>query len=401
MSVTTGQNAPASPPPGIVITDAPPPANQPPAPPPANEGEGEGEDNYVDTASTIAERARAADALIARLREGQNQPPANQPPANQPPANQPPTPPANQPPEPPPAGDDVAELRRRLAAAEHDASTWRGRHGAETKRLSDAVADLTAKLEAAVGQKAKDTFAQALEGIQGVTQEESEHYGQEMLTVFTRHAMAQIKPLLDSMAAALRAEFAGLVKPVEDRVQAAQETADERAKREFLEGLTARVPSWGTLDRDPGFNKWLDEPDPLYDVPRRNGLDSAVHRRDHGRAAAFFTAYLDQRGGGAPQVPGGQQPPASATPAANGQGADDQDGRMTLADLAAPGGTRQPGQADGHNPDANGLKRWTRQDIATFYATAYSDPKWKGREAERDRIEREIAKAQREGRVTA
>ena len=58
-----------------------------------------------------------------------------------------------------------------------------------------------------------------------------------------------------------------------------------------------------------------------------------------------------------------------------------------------------PGRSRGTNPSSNSsAKTYTADDIKNFFNDVRSQ-KYKGRETERDRIERDIFAAQREGRI--
>ena len=50
------------------------------------------------------------------------------------------------------------------------------------------------------------------------------------------------------------------------------------------------APDWETLNKDPGFLKWLSEMDPLTGVERKRMLNDAVATFGGQRVASFFTA---------------------------------------------------------------------------------------------------------------
>lgn len=405
----------------ITITDAGPPPAPPAAPPqadpryqPGQPPEAAGteprERDFTPLEETIRTNATRADEMIRALAEGRDpyaQPAGDgdldlTPPGSVPTTGQNPPPPTIPPTNPDSAPTSESDLAERLRRAEAEASTWRGRHNAETKRLADEIAELRQQLDAASAKRAKDGLAEVLGEVKGATPEEVENYGEAMLDVAARYVMPRVREMVERAVMGLRAEITEQLQPVTGRVDHVAMTVEEQAKARFLSGLDEHCPTWRTLDTDAGFNGWLDQPDPMFGVARREGLDRATQNRDAARVAAFFNAYLNQRGGGAGAVPGGgTNRPASAgtgrpqgAPAPAGQ----DDGPPTLADLAAPGGGRRQSTAatDG---GAGQPKVWTRQEISAFYAQVGRGD-WAADPVRRDRVEREIARAQREGRVS-
>lgn len=391
--------------PTIAMQDAPPPPSNPEGgannPPPSPDAP------FVPFSERVKSDAAAADAAIRALAEGRD--PRNpDAPAPQPsPVPQIPPQNGNQPPQaqqPVTIPDDhpaLAALRAELARAQNIADTERGRREAEVRRANERMAELSAQVEALTGKKAKDALADAIGDHPGLSAEQVETYGEDMLKAVAAYIMPTIISTVRKAVDGLRAEFKEHVAPVAERVQHVEETAAQRAEREFVEALDRALPAdpdngrpgWRATDNDPAFTAWLNEEDPISGLIRRSALDKHVANRDAARVAVIFNAFLGQRGGGSvQQPPGGTAHPAPAGGnAPGGQGSDN----PTLADLAAPGGSRR--QSDGAD-GAPQPKVWSRQEITDFYRDVGRGT-YRDKPQERDRMEREIARAQREGRV--
>ena len=129
------------------------------------------------------------------------------------------------------------------------------------------------------------------------------------------------------------------------------------------------------------FQEWLLKTDPLTGISRQTYLDDAQRSLDAGRVSAFFRTWLESTGQATAQSTGSAPPPPQANP--------------ELQKQVAPGRSRSAG-----TPQTNQGKVYSRDDIAKFFDDVRSG-KYKGREQERSRIERDIFAAQRENRIQA
>ena len=146
---------------------------------------------------------------------------------------------------------------------------------------------------------------------------------------------------------------------------------------------------WLALDTDPGFNSWLQDIDPFSGARRLDMLRAAYTAGDSVRTGRFFKAYLQEHTDYRQPTQGlpSQTPMPGYT---NGNGA----GRVDLASFAAPG--RASNATPG--PGAPERRIWTNRDIQAFYDGRIRG-RYRGREAEADRIERDILAAAAEGRI--
>jgi hypothetical protein len=297
-------------------------------------------------------------------------------------------PPVDGPPAPPAAPSELEDLRAQLKKLDQELRTWRGRYEAELPRERETRQALEARvqeLQAEIGPKRDDA-----PGYTAPSQEELDTYGKDLFDIAERLIMPKVASMLADAEKRLVSKIESVTYDVGATKQEVAKTAFDR----FKDRLTERVPNWTEIDSSAGFTEWLDEVDPLYAVPRRNGLTASVQAHNDEVTARFFTAYLNQQGAGgsrgttaaAPAPVVGTEPSAAAPQPASGP---------KLEDFAAPG---KPTSSQASDPAQPGPKIWKVSEIQDFYREvgrgAYRD-----RGEEKTRIEREIATAQKEGRT--
>jgi hypothetical protein len=148
------------------------------------------------------------------------------------------------------------------------------------------------------------------------------------------------------------------------------------AENTFWSELSAIVPDWREINANQGFHSWLLEVDPLSGMNRQTYLDVAQGQLDAYRVGEFFRTWQSSNGNSAAQQPRN----VAAT---------------QLEKQIAPGRGRTTSSAT----TGNEAKSYSRTDIAKFFDDVRKGM-YKGKEQERDRIERDIFAAQREGRIT-
>lgn len=151
------------------------------------------------------------------------------------------------------------------------------------------------------------------------------------------------------------------------------------AQDQFWGNLTRLVPNWQEVNRDEAFHSWLLEVDPMAGVTRQSMLEAAQGRLRADNVAAFFTAWMNATG---KYKPNNGAPPAAKSPS-------------ELEKQVAPGRSRSASA-----PSQGTSKTYSQRDIATFFDEVRKG-KYKGREDERAKIERDIFAAQRDGRIVA
>ena len=258
---------------------------------------------------------------------------------------------------------------------EHRYKSMKGRYDrAETqlRHMSDQITSLqnviaTMQVTAPVGQTNSEMAAERL-----ITAEEENDYGSEFLNVVGKKAKEEMLPIVKGYEAKI-AELEERLKNVGGYVQ-----QDARSRMETM--LDDRVPTWRDINFDQNFISWLKLPDPYSGVIRHEMLKAAYERNDAPRVAAFFNGFLAEE--------------AATDPAREETGRTEAPAKPSLERFAAPG--RAKTAAASGAPAEKPI--FTRANIAKFYADSAAG-KYRGKEAEKDRLEAQIFEAEREGRI--
>ena len=206
-----------------------------------------------------------------------------------------------------------------------------------------------------------------------ITEQDIEDYGDSidvMRRVF-REEMSSKDAEISDLRNLVR-QLQGTVVPQVQQLSQSHAVSNEQR---FWADLQAAVPDWQDVNANREFQAWLLEADPLTGIPRQTYLDDAQRNLDARRVVNFFAAWKG--------MTGGQQ----ARPTRGPQSASE------LERQVAPG----KGRSGGAKPQGE-AKTYSSDDIKRFFSDVQKG-KYKGREAERDRIERDIFAAQREGRI--
>lgn len=270
------------------------------------------------------------------------------------------------------------------------AQRWRtlqGQFNAEVPRLRGANKELQARvaqlenllssLNSAPAASAAPAAPQSVQKL--VTDDDVAEYGEsiDMMRKVTREEVGSLLgkiAQLESTIQHLTTSVSGSVIPKVEHV-ARQQAAS--AEERFWSNLAQRVPNWQQINNDQDFQSWLLEIDPLTNTSRQTHLEIAQRDLDVNRVTAFFNAFTAASGKFAPAA--NAQPTRQAS---------------ELERQIAPGRSRSAGSATGGTT----AKTYTPEDIRKFFDDVRSG-RYKGRETERDRIERDIFAAQRDGRI--
>jgi len=219
-----------------------------------------------------------------------------------------------------------------------------------------------------------------------VTPEDRELYGEELISkvggwanMATQHRFAQ----LEAQNQQLRQE---LSQVKEGQGQTSQHMVQQGVMSQ-LDMDPELAGRWRTINDDTGFNDWLSDFDPYSGQQRLWLLRDAFARGDAVRTGRFFKAYLSEH----------TAPPARlAAPAHTQNGhAPSSAGQMRLDQLVAPGRSASPGASSGASQER---RMWTNREIGAFYRDVQRGV-FRGRDADKDRIEQDIVNAAAEGRV--
>jgi hypothetical protein len=206
-----------------------------------------------------------------------------------------------------------------------------------------------------------------------ITDKDVEEYGDSievMRRVSREEAAAQQRKI---------AELESLVRQMQTNVlprveQVAQKQAYS-AEQLFWTELSTLVPDWRDVNGNTEFHNWLLEVDPLSGTTRQSHLEAAQQAMDARRVANFFSTWKGFNG----------QAIAQSTRNASAS---------QLEKQVAPGRSR----AGSAPTDQSNAKTYSPADITKFFDDVRKGV-YRGKEAERDRIERDIFAAQRDGRI--
>jgi hypothetical protein len=207
-----------------------------------------------------------------------------------------------------------------------------------------------------------------------VTDKDVEEYGEsiDMMRKVTREELGAVAQRI----AAIEATMRQMQVQVVPQVQAVAHRQQLGAEQQFWADLAAAVPNFRQVNDNEAFQSWLLSTDPLTGITRQTYLDDAQRALDARRVASFFRTWLESTGQAAVAQSTGDSP------------------RSELEKQVSPGRSRSTGTP----ANANQGKTYSPQDIQKFFNDVRSG-KYKGREQERSRIERDIFAAQRENRI--
>lgn len=258
--------------------------------------------------------------------------------------------------------------------------TLQGMYNAEVPRLHAQNKDLTQRLQqmeqllSTLSSEQKQTsqdISAAPESL--VSDQDIEEYG-ESIDVMRKVSREEYLPVTQKIAE-LERYLEQLQKNVVPQVNNLTQQYQATTEQQFWSQLSTAVPNWRETNDDPDFQTWLLERDPLVGITRQTMLEDAQRNLDAARVAQFFTTWQELNGG------------VEAKATQNSQRSDE------LEKQVAPGRAR-----NSSSTTASNQKTYSPADIQKFF-TDVQRGKYKGREKERDRIERDIFAAQKDGRI--
>jgi hypothetical protein len=205
-----------------------------------------------------------------------------------------------------------------------------------------------------------------------ITDKDVEEYG-DSIGVMRRAAKEEVATA-NARVASLEQTVKQLQASVVPQVNQITQRQAHNTEQTFWADLSSKVPQWNDINNDADFQSWLLEIDPLTGISRQVYLEDAQQNLDAPRVANFFNSW-----------PGANSVPVAQT---NRKASSDQ-----LEKQVAPGRGRSASSA----VPSEG-QTYSPADIEQFF-TSVRKGKYRGREEERGRIERDIFAAQREGRI--
>lgn len=270
----------------------------------------------------------------------------------------------------PPKGDETEETFERKY------KTLQGMYNAEVPRLHADKRELTNRvqqLEQLFASMSAKPAASAAPVQKHVTEQDVEDYGDsiEVMRKVFREEMSSKDTEIGELRQLVR-QMQGTVVPQVHQLSHNYAVSNEQR---FWAELQAVVPDWQEINGDKEFQSWLLEVDPLTGLARQTYLDDAQRNLDVRRVTNFFTAWKGNTGG------------PSARTDRKAQSASELE-RQISPGKGRAGASRSQGEP----------KTYTPEDIRSFFADVQKG-RYRGKEAERDRIERDIFAAQRQGRI--
>ncbi len=259
--------------------------------------------------------------------------------------------------------------------------TLQGMYNAEVPRLHAQNKELNQRLQhmeqllssLSSEQQSKPAQTEPTEPL--VSDKDVEEYG-ESLDVMRKVSREEYLPVTKKIAE-LENYIEQLQKNVVPQVNNLAQQQQASTEQQFWSQLTNAVPNWRDVNDDPDFQTWLLERDPLVNVTRQTMLEDAQRNLDANRVAQFFSTW--QRMNGSAEAPASQNSQRSSE----------------LEKQVAPGRARSTSSST-----ASDQKTYSPEDIEKFFSDVRKG-KYKGREKERSRIERDIFAAQKDGRIVA
>ncbi|MGE0677769.1 hypothetical protein [Pseudolabrys sp.] len=280
--------------------------------------------------------------------------------------------------EPPPA--DPAGLPTEPKPSEgqedwkHKYQSMKGRYDRLEKRVNE-VLEHNANLErllATTKVRQPDEPSPTVQAPKLITPEEEQSYGDEFLSVVGKKAQEVFLPEVEQLKKRL--------EHLQTKMGAVGEYVAQTDRTRMLDKLNERVPNWKELNTNEQFLEWLSLKDTFSGVTRQDLLNQAYEQNETPRVLAFFEGFLAEEAAVAPR----HNEPAQEQPAPT---------KIPLETFAAPGRAKT---AAAHAPAEKPLI--TRSEITRFY-TDVAAGKYRGRDEEKKRFEKQIFEAEREGRI--
>ena len=265
---------------------------------------------------------------------------------------------------------------------EHRYKSMKGRYdraATQINQLSEQIASLQnviATMQVTQARAPEDDIQPSVSKL--LTPEEENDYGADFLNVVGKKAREELLPLVN--------KYEAKIAQLEAKLQGVDGYVAQDARSRLEQTMDAQVPNWRDINFNPEFIQWLKLPDPYSGAIRHDMLKEAYGRNDSARVANFFKGFLAEE---AAVDPAEKRP--DLTSSANDAQLNE---KIPLETFAAPGRAKTAAatSAPAEKPT------FTRAQIAKFYQDSAAG-KFRGKETERDRIEKQIFDAEREGRI--
>ena len=262
---------------------------------------------------------------------------------------------------------------------EHKYNSLKGRYDQQEdtiRGLNQRLEQMRALVASMETSKARNEQPPSETQFGKLTDKDREDFGEDFLDAASRAAEEKLGPYISKLE--------GMVRQLGGSVQSVADTTAKNAQQNMYAYLDDELPNWRNVNRDQKFIAWCNLQDPYSGAIRMDMLKDAYQKSDAVRVLRFFKGFLSDEAASDPVNRGKPETPAvNRTP-----------GKVPLSEFAAPGRAKAPAATD-----VPGEKETiTRAQIAAFYRDV-NKGKYRGNEAEKNRLEAEIFKAEAEGRV--
>jgi hypothetical protein len=258
--------------------------------------------------------------------------------------------------------------------------TLQGMYNAEVPRLHQQNREMQQRVQsmeqllASLSAQQSAPASQPTQAEKLVSERDVEEYG-ESLDVMRRVSREELIPVAQRLGH-IEQMLQQMQTQVVPQMQAVAHRQQLSSEQQFWADLASVIPNYREINGNESFQSWLLEADPLTGITRQTYLDDAQRGLDARRVANFFRTWLENTG----------QATVAQSTGSNSQ--------SELERQITPGRSRGTGAPA--NP--NKAKVYSPQDIEKFFNDVRAG-RFKGREQERNRIERDIFAAQRENRI--
>lgn len=247
---------------------------------------------------------------------------------------------------------------------------------AELSGLQSVLATMQSAPAAEAAPKAEAEQEQP--GTSGLSPQEVEEYGADLIDIMKKAAKEAVAGELEQ----LRTEN----NTLKQKLGGVSNDMAQSARQELINKLNAEVPNWQAMNTDQTFLDWLKQVDTYAGARRQMLLTQAYEANDAPRVIAFFKGFLTENAAVSPGSASAQQ---AATPPTRQP-------KVDMGSLIAPGTPTPSGSASVNE----GKKLWSNREISQFYQDV-NRGKYRGRDADKQKIEVDIVAAAAEGRITA
>ena len=275
--------------------------------------------------------------------------------------------------------EQVAEDNQEEETVEQRYKTLQGMYNAEVPRLHAEKRDLSnrvSQLEQLLAgmQQPKTEPVPKAEAPKLITDADVEEYGDSIEVM--RRVSKEETSAAEQKLKQLEKQIETLKTKVFPKVEQVGANEVKTSEQAFWSELSTTVPDWRDMNDNQDFQNWLLEIDPLTGISRQTYLEDAQRNLDVGRVANFFNAWKGSNGS-----------ESNAQPNRKAQSSNE------LKKQVSPGKGKSSGK-----PQSNSNKTYSPDDLKSFFDDVRKG-NYRNKEEERDRIERDIFAAQREGRI--